>query len=322
MQIKEISFESFDDFIKRIVLPSGDLWERLGGFVFRGVPSIGYELIPSSLRIQNLDKVWEMMEADDEMKEMEYWQIQAEYTLIREFYRLANQNGLKIPKVRTISNNFATLMPFGLFIREHDYLWIDEEFEELVAFAQHYGLPTRMLDWTFDINVAMYFASMGVISKYFEEDMDREVEDKKMVIWALNAQMYQNRNPFPRTLAPLSFVVPSYSDNPNLKAQKGILTHWRIIVPGLNSKNREIFTQKTDRTPLDQLLAKFYEKDKLDQIVMLYKFIIPKAECVNMYNYIYKMGYGAANLFPGYDGVVKEIHDNKMLRKVIQQQKK
>ena len=68
--------------------------------------------------------------------------------------------------------------------------------------------------------------------------------------------------------------------------------------------------------------TKFYKNDKLDPTIMLYKFIIPQSESINMYNYIYKMGYGAASLFPGYDGVVKEIHDNKMLHEVMQHQNK
>ena len=315
MQIKEICFENFDDFIKSLVLPSGDLFNKLNGFIFRGVSSGKYELIPSALREQNREKLWKSIECDEIMKELEYWQIQAEYSLIREFYRLANQKGLKIPKVQVISNNFATLMPFELFIRENDYLWVGEEFEELVAFAQHYGLPTRMLDWTFDINVAMYFASIGSIKEYSMEK-EGNIEKDVMVIWALNAQYFQSRHPYPLNMAPLSLVVPSYSDNPNLRAQKGILSQWRIVVPGHGSDTTEMLTKKVDRTPLDQLITKFYEREKFDETVALYKLTIPKGECIDMYNYIQKMGYGAASLFPGYDGVVKEISESKMCRDV------
>ena len=315
MQIKEIRFGGFDDFIKNILFPSGSLFNKLEGFIFRGVSSGKYELVPSALRGQNKEKIWQCIECDETMKELEYWQIQAEYSLIREFYRLANQKGLKIPKVQVISSNFATLMPFELFIRENDYLWVGEEFEELVAFAQHYGLPTRMLDWTFDINVAMYFASVGSIKECIMETGENSEEDV-MVIWALNAQYFQSRHPYPLHRVPLSFVVPSYSDNPNLRAQKGILSQWRIVVPGNGSDVTVIQSKKVDRTPLDQLLTKFYERENIDKTIVLYKFVIPKGECIGMYNYIQKMGYGAASLFPGYDGIVREIAENKMCRDV------
>lgn len=316
MQIKEICFENFEDFLKQLILPSGELFGKLEGFIFRGLPSGKYELIPSALREQNKEQLWKMVEADKEMKELEYWQVQAEYSLIREFYRLANQKGLKVPRIKTISNNYATTMPSELFIRENDYVWIDEEFEELVAFAQHYGLPTRMLDWTFDINVAMYFASVGAAKRYCE-DNGREEKDI-MVIWALNAQFFQTCHPYPLKQAPLSFVVPSYSDNPNLRAQKGILSHWRIIVPGTSSSNTEMQSKKTDRTPLDQLLVECLSGPFFDNMPMLYKFIIPQKDMVNMYKYIHKMGYGAASLFPGYDGVVREINENKLIRNLGQ----
>ena len=53
-----------------------------------------------------------------------------------------------------------------------------------------------------------------------------------------------------------------------------------------------------------------------NQMVMLYKFIIPQEEMVNMYHYVHKMGYGAASLFPGYAGVVKEITENKIIKSI------
>ena len=307
-------FENFEEFLKQLVLPSGELFGKLDGFVFRGLSSGKHELIPTALREGSRERLWSLVTADEATKELEYWQIQAEYSLIREFYRIANQKGLKVPRIKSISNNYATLVPFELFIQENNYLWIDEEFEELVAFAQHYGLPTRMLDWTFDVNVAMYFASSGAAKRYYEEGEKREKD--VMVIWALNAQFYQMCHPRPIVQAPLAFVVPSYSDNPNVRAQKGILSHWRIEVPGTRSGSTGMQLKKIDRTPLDQLLAKDCASPFYNQMVMLYKFIIPQEEMVNMYHYVHKMGYGAASLFPGYAGVVKEITENKIIKSI------
>jgi hypothetical protein len=43
--------------------------------------------------------------------------------------------------------------------------WIFDDLEELTALAQHYGIPTRMLDWTYDFDTALYFASINVAKK-------------------------------------------------------------------------------------------------------------------------------------------------------------
>ena len=60
----------------------------------------------------------------------------------------------------------------------------------------------------------------------------------------------------------------------------------------------------------------------MNEMIIMYKFIIPKNECVNMYNYIHKMGYSAASLFPGYNGVAKEIHEKKILQEFTERLKK
>ncbi len=59
--------------------------------------------------------------------------------------------------------------------------WIDDSYTELVAFAQHYGVPTRFLDWTSHPLVAAYFAVSGVFS---EDPKGREI--KNFSIWAFN----------------------------------------------------------------------------------------------------------------------------------------
>ena len=67
---------------------------------------------------------------------------------------------------------------FFFFFEKH---CIPEDLWELAALAQHYGIPTRLLDWTHDLHTALYFAVESYMkNKYIPE------ETKSIVLWALS----------------------------------------------------------------------------------------------------------------------------------------
>ena len=60
-------------------------------------------------------------------------------------------------------------------------LWPFPRHLPVLAFAQHYGIPTRLLDWTRNATAAAYFAASGVTEKGSSGD--------DLVVWALNTEL-------------------------------------------------------------------------------------------------------------------------------------
>jgi hypothetical protein len=268
--------------------------------------------LPSALRSENKERLWGANKPIDNQSEWENWQINAEYTLLREFYKIANNNGLKVPYIKSIRDNYVDIFPSEFFLLNSGNKWIMKDIEELAALAQHYGCLTRLLDWTYDIYVALYFASIGAAKRGLNKGFNN---DDNIVIWALNAQHIQFLQKTTSRI-PLNFVVPSYYSNSNINAQKGVLSYWEIEMESMLDIKNLFKTQRiVDRTPLDKLLQKYCSDNKDKHITLLYSFEFPASDCIEVLKVIKEMGYGASRIFPGYNGVARQIEEEILIGK-------
>lgn len=292
--IKEIQFNNFDSFIKSISY-GGEIYKIIyPNFIFRGESSNKFKLIPSALRESNKDKVMQLGNCHGLNNQM--MRIAAEYNIIRNFYYSCNDANLYVPNCRIRKYPIDDISVF----LNHE-TWLPEDLYEITGLAQHYGLPTRLLDWSKDIYVSLYFACLGVMNEIKKE---KRINDDHIVLWALNAKKIEVDKSIGKMI-PLKFIKPSYHGNPNLGAQKGLFTLWEFVSDEERKNEVEV-------TPLDTFLI----NKAMDDQTLLYKLTLPTKFVLSLYVMLRNLGYGASRIFPGYNGVSQLLSEDLLYNQV------
>lgn len=339
--IKNITAKSYCDLMKIIYNEGNDLRDN---FVFRGLEDSSYDLVPSALRTKNNKLndfigndfiLSEDMSVEDAIKrgfidkedvpeglneitiqrdkkgkvinwgggkivcDDGYFQVKKELYVLFKFLNFADRIGLKVTDDFEVRNNIHNYMEYN------PKWWPNEKFREVISLAQHYGLPTRFLDWSYDYKSALYFALKDIVEKPL---------DKDGVIWALNYKLFENVNNYGPFYSKLHFYRPEYNQNPNLQAQKGLFT---FIVDDVNY----LFKKSLDSRIIDERNGD-REEDQYwftgqhafvsnvhvpEDEFLFYCIIIPKDEKPNFLKDLYREGYSEEYLFPSYDGAVKAM---------------
>jgi hypothetical protein len=325
--VKILDCDNADEFLNQLS-PIGPVFghnEAVGskrylrdGWVFRGHMDDDYLLIPSAFRGKNAFAKFGSPSCDTNAA-----QVRAEAQVLRRFFTLADATGLPLPEDSqvlraTIHEIFRPT--YHEKLNKGEEIWPPPTLWSLLGIAQHYGIPTRLIDWSRKARVACYFAASDAAKRLAEirdDSQRREVgETKKLCVWSFALSRYASW--FNRDLAeyfgeripsgaPVVEVTAPHAHNANLHAQDGLFSLQRIDMTGA-------LVIEAKHKPLDEVIQKSIEDNHFDPHgkELFYRFRLNWSEAAELMWRLQQEGIGRANIYPGYQGVVGAIEEESM----------
>ena len=294
--------------------------------LYRGVGSDEYGLLPAAFRKdgeKTLDDISRLsgdkFDEDDMLRNASHGL--REFSAVRSFYSLANQQGLSLPTDSAVLHSELISKVVGLdnldsvlrFYGQRDK-WPQAELLPTIALAQHYGIPTRILDWTLDPLVAAFFAARNAFTRIEREGS----HEGKFSIWYANkvslaaSTLFNKYKDIATPRYSVHVVDVPYNGNPNLTAQKGRFT---IVSPRENQEPND----PVDKTTVDEAMVKIFEDTvgireqavvfPKSDVSLFTKVSIPLSEAKPLLIKLRVAGYHSGAIFPGYQGCADSLLD-------------
>jgi hypothetical protein len=254
--------------------------ELAAGYIFRGQGNASWPLMPRAFRANTIlgYESRQFCRISDGTPRRTWDQGNAELTAVMEFLQLADKVGLDLPLDHEWLrrwNPFQNRVGHDIGIQE----WPPQGLYEALALAQHHGVPTRFLDFTYDPLIAAFFAAENP-----------PLHATHIAVWSVDLEAVLASDPAGHGI---EIVTVSGTQNKNLNAQKGLFvldrsgTFWQDhVVDG-----------------------------SLGYPIVVKKYCLPVNQSTNLLNLLSKLGVDRAHLMPSFDGVLKELEARRERQK-------
>ncbi|WP_323158860.1 FRG domain-containing protein [Pseudomonas viridiflava] len=271
------------DFARQLldhVSPLNPIWD-MGRYIFRGQACDGHKLTssvcrrgPGSFADGSPARLLSHSTAG---------QVSFEIDVLKRFLEGCDRSGLVVPGYSERIKK-RLLEETQTFLSAHAP-WPQPELYEILAVAQHYGVPTRLLDWTERSYVACYFAAA---SANFEID---SMKMPRIAIWALDttdAKYWET----------VSIIRTPGGTSKNQAAQSGLFTTHNVKTYSIE----DLYEAESLES-----IEEIYQKSSSHE--PLIKMTLPVDQAPELLNMCSRLGVDGSTLFPGFDGVAKSVLD-------------
>lgn len=276
--------EIFNNFITETKYIPPEAETKFDNFIYRGQVNHEWDLVPNSLRC--IDKI-----------NMPYTKNELENLL--QFLKCCDEMAIPTPHdSHKIRDNIKNLLNSNTIMNGNN--WVTQDYYELLGYAQHYGLSTRLLDWSYHYLVGLYFSSIEMLKK-------QKKKPQYFSLFILCIDHLESKT-FSKCM---KIDIPS-GLNKHISLQQGCF----VLVEQSEAMNSPVAKDAYSLFDLEHELEIQYVNNILQRYsrdFQLLKLNFPKNTALQVFKYCNAMGFNASNLFESGEALKKRLEEIKFL---------